>query len=199
VPTWILSLVFNRYTLAALAIAAATWAAWSWHTSKIDAAVAEADRRWEARIEAERARHRGLVADWVLELAARDEAAMAKFAQAKAERVVVYRTLIEEVPRYVTPLADSRCIVPRGFVLHHDAAAVGARAAPVREVAGGLIDADSGLALSSVERTVAENYAACHDAIAEVSEWRRWYPDANASWERLRAQLASPDPKETSP
>lgn len=189
IPAPLLSFLGNRYVLAALAAAAALFAAWWWHSSRVDAAVAANDRAWEGRIEAERARHRGIVAGWVLDMAARDQAARERYAKAQAERQVVYRTLKEEVPVYVTPLADSRCIVPLGFVLHHDAAAA-RRAAAVPEGAGGSLDADSGLALSAVERTVTENYEACHDAIAEVTEWRRWYPESREHWERLRTRLA---------
>lgn len=191
IPAPLLALLGNRYVLAGLAGVAAVLAAWWWHSSRVDAAVAANDRAWEGRIEAERARHRDIVAGWVLEMAARDEQARERYAAKRAEREIVYRTLKEEVPVYVTPLADSRCIVPRGFVLHHDAAAA-ARPPAVPEGAGGLVDADSGLALSAVERTVAENYAACTAAIDEVTEWRRWYPEAREHWERLRARLAQP-------
>lgn len=186
-----LALLGNRYVQAALAVAAAIFAVWWWHTSAIDDAVDARDKHWAGKIEAERTRHRGIVADWVLEMAARDEKARALYEAKKADRVVVYETLEKEVPVYVTPLADSRCIVPAGFVLHHDAAAA-ARPAAIPEGPGGLVDADSGLALSTVERTVSENYAACHDAIDEVTEWRRWYPEARASYDRLRERLAQP-------
>ena len=193
-----LALLGNRYVLAALAGAAVLFGAWGWHTSAIDDAVKARDLHWTGKIEAERTRHRGIVADWVLEMADRDEKARAAYAAKKAEREIVYRTLKEEVPVYVTPLADSRCIVPVGFVLHHDAAAA-ARPAALPEGPGNLVDGDSGLALSAVERTVSENYAACHEAIDEVTEWRRWYPEARESYERLRAKLSQPDPMEASP
>lgn len=202
---WIL--VFNRYTFALAAAAAIAWAGWSWHTSKIDAAVEAAvaarDKHWTGQIETERARHRGLVADWVLEMVARDDAARVRQAREKAERDAQRRQLLKEVTRYVTPVADSRCIVPRGFVLVHDAAAAGTAgppgAAAVPDGAGGSLDADSGIALSAVGAAVTENYFACHEAIAEVTDWRRWYPEARERWERLRAQLSHPPPTEASP
>lgn len=203
---WLLPLVFNRYTLAAAATAALAWAGWSWHTSKIDtaveAAVAARDKHWAGEIAAERARHRGLVADWVLEMVAREDAARARQAREKAEREAQFRQLLKEVPRYVTPVADARCIVPLGFVRIHDAAAGDAGppgAAAIPEPAGGSVDADSGVALSAVGAAVTENYFACHEAIAEVTEWRRWYPEAREGWERLRAQLSHPPPTEASP
>lgn len=191
IPAPVLAFLTNRYVLAALAGVAAVLAAWWWHTSAIDDAVEARDKHWAGKIEAERTRHRGIVADWVLEMADRDEKARERYEAKKADRVVVYETLEKEVPVYVTPLADSRCIVPRGFVLHHDAAAA-ARLAAIPEGPGGLVDADSGLALSTVERTVSENYAACNAAIDEVTEWRRWYPEARESYNRLRDRLAQP-------
>lgn len=193
-----LALLTNRYVLAALAVAAVVGAGWWWHTSAIDDAVTARDVHWTGKIEAERTRHRGIVADWVLEMAERDEEHRIRYAAKKGEREIVYRTLTEEVVRYVTPLADSRCIVPVGFVLHHDAAAA-ARPAALPEGASDLVDVDSRIALSTVERTVTENYAACHEAIDEVTEWRRWYPEARDSYERLRAKLSQPDPMEASP
>jgi hypothetical protein len=204
---WLLSLVFNRYTFAAAAAAALAWAGWSWHTSEIDkaveAAVAARDLHWTGEIEAERARHRGLVADWVLEMVAREDAARVRLAKEKAAREARFRQLLKEVATYVTPVADSRCVVPRGFVLFHDAAAAGDAgppgAAAVPEPGGGSLDADSGVALSAVGSRVAENYAACHEAIAEVTAWRRWYLEARDSWERLRAQLSHPPPTEALP
>jgi hypothetical protein len=191
IPAPLLAFLGNRYVLAALAGAAALFAAWWWHTSAISEAVEARDREWKGKVAAVKALHREEIAGWVLEMVTRDEKARELYAAKKAEREIVYRTLIEEVPRYVTPLADSRCIVPHGFVLHHDAAAAG-RAAALPEGPGELVDADSGIALSAVERTVSENYEACHDAIAEVTEWRRWYPEASESYNRLRDRLAQP-------
>ncbi|MFX7930435.1 hypothetical protein ABTK36_19965, partial [Acinetobacter baumannii] len=43
------------------------------------------------------------------------------------ERVIRLKgdTIIKEVPRYVPVQADAACVVPRGFVRLHDAAAAG--------------------------------------------------------------------------
>ena len=118
---------------------------------------------------------------------------MAK-APAKVKEIVVVgskvKEVIKEVPVYVTPLADSRCIVPDGLRRHHDAAAAG-RIATLPDGAGRPVDADSGLALSTVERTVANNYGICHDLRAEVATWRAWYAETRDAWERLRQQQAS--------
>ncbi|WP_052477627.1 hypothetical protein, partial [Ralstonia solanacearum] len=68
-------------------------------------------------------------------------------------------TIIKEIPRYVPIQADAACVVPRGFVRLHDAAATGSVPDP------GTGDADaapSGVALSSVAAAVADNYTDSH-------------------------------------
>lgn len=187
-PVWLLSVVTNRYFLGAVAIAAVIGSGWWWHTSKVDAAVEREGKRWEAHVEALKTKQRAEVSGWVLEMVERDGIARAAYAKLAGERREVFITLERKVPVYVTSLADSRCIVPRGFVLHHDASAA-ARDPPDPAASGGSVDADSGLALSTVERTVSGNYAICHDAIAEVKRWREWYADFRVEWEKLRAKL----------
>lgn len=83
----------------------------------------------------------------------------------------VTKTLVKEVPVYVTPDADARCVVPAGFVQHHDAAAAG----QLPEPPGRSVDADSGLELSAVSETVAFNYGLANAWRAEVIAWRTWY------------------------
>lgn len=190
-PAALLGLVANRWVLGGLAIAAAVYGANAWHQGKIRAAVEARDQAWERALEAERAKRRDAVSAWVLELAERDARWRELYNKAAAERRVVFQTILKEVPFYVTPLADSRCVIPRGFVFLHDAAAAGGAPA-VPGGSGGLVDSDSGVALSAVGATVAENYGSCHDAFAEVAEWRRWYPEARAWWEGLRAKLSEP-------
>ncbi len=188
IPPLALSILTNRYVLAAAAGVAVVVGAWWWHTSRVDAAV-DAERAANfAAFERERQKHRETVSAWVVEMVERDGRARESYAKLAAERREIFITLQKEVPVYVTSLADSRCIVPAGFVQHHDAAAA-ARAAPNPAAAGGPVDADSGLALSTVAGTVAGNYAICHDAIAEVRRWREWYADFRAQWEKLRANL----------
>ncbi|MGD7330267.1 hypothetical protein, partial [Ralstonia pseudosolanacearum] len=64
-------------------------------------------------------------------------------------------TIIKEIPRYVPIQADASCVVPRGFVRLHDAAAADAVPDPG---AGDADAAPSGVALSAVAGTVADNY-----------------------------------------
>ncbi len=76
-------------------------------------------------------------------------------------------TIIKEIPRYVPVQADASCVVPRGFVRLHDNAAAGTVPDP------GTGDADaapSGVALSSVAATVADNYTDSHANSEQLTE-----------------------------
>lgn len=70
----------------------------------------------------------------------------------------VGKTIIKEIPVYVTAEADRACAVPAGFVRVHDAAATGV---PPPGPAGAADAAPAGIALSAVAGTVAENYTSC--------------------------------------
>ncbi|MCI3205826.1 MULTISPECIES: hypothetical protein [Pandoraea] len=77
-------------------------------------------------------------------------------------------TIIQKVPVYVTAEADAACTVPAGFVRLHDAAA--ANTAPDNPS-----DSDarpSGVALSAVAATVADNYTAYHELAARFDALR---------------------------
>ncbi|MDB0529703.1 hypothetical protein LBW56_23835 [Ralstonia solanacearum] len=82
-------------------------------------------------------------------------------------------TIIKEIPRYVPIQADAACAVPRGFVRLHDAAA-GTVPAP------GTGDADaapSGVALSTVAATVADNYTDSHANSEQLTELQQLLRD----------------------
>lgn len=68
-------------------------------------------------------------------------------------------TIIKEVPVYVSAQADAACTVNAGFVRVHDAAA---RSLPAPDPAGDADAAPSGVALSAVAETTAENYTRCN-------------------------------------
>lgn len=120
-------------------------------------------------------------------IAAQDQAAQVRI-------VTQTRTLIREIPTYVAPQADARCVVPLGFVRLHDAAILppagqgaagldggpGLTAAP--SAAAGW-DADSGLKLSQVAGTVTVNYGTCLG-------WRQQLLDLQ-QWEREREAIAT--------
>ena len=103
----------------------------------------------------------------------------------KARAQIEYRTkvLVKEVPVYVTPAADDRCILPVGFVRLHDAAASGG-AAGLPQAPGGPLDAPSGVPLSAAISTVIANYGAAYDWRAEAMSWRQWYVVQKAEWEK---------------
>lgn len=70
-------------------------------------------------------------------------------------------TIIKEVPVYVSAQADAACTVNAGFVRVHDLAAA-ARPLPASDPAGLANEAGSGVALSAVATTVADNYTSCN-------------------------------------
>jgi hypothetical protein len=130
-------------------------------------------------------RRRREVAEYVVDMNARNSALADELRVERGREKTITQTLIKEVTRHVTPLADSRCVVPHGFVLHHDAAWRGSTlpAAP-----GGSVDAPSGIPLSRVESVNTENAGACRELLAEVRGWRRWYPDHKARYDALAAR-----------
>ena len=92
------------------------------------------------------------------------------------ERVIRLKgdTIIKEVPRYVPVQADAACVVPRGFVRLHDAAAAGTVPNPDT---GDADAAPAGVALSAVASTVAANYTDCHVDAARLSSLQQTLRD----------------------
>lgn len=90
------------------------------------------------------------------------------------DRVQVVREkgadIIKEVPVYVTREADAACVLPRGFVRLHDAAAANEIPGP----AGSADAAPAGIALSTVAATVADNYERCHENAAALTALQEW-------------------------
>lgn len=104
------------------------------------------------------------------------------------DRVKVVRqageTIIKEVPIYVPAQADAACLVPRGFVRLHDAAAEGI----VPEPAGDSDATPAGVALSAVAGTVAENYTACRANAEQLSALQSWIIDMKESADAGRSK-----------
>ncbi|WP_395443550.1 hypothetical protein [Caulobacter sp. UC70_42] len=94
-------------------------------------------------------------------------------ATANARIATLSTQLKSEIPRYVTPQADRRCIVSAGYVELRNAAGAGRSAVP--EGAGRSLDADSGLVLSDLAENDIANATAFNTAIAEIKAWRAWY------------------------
>lgn len=106
-----------------------------------------------------------------------------KVEAAKVEVRTVTQTLIREVPRYVTVASDAQCIVTVGFVRLHDAAATGLLSDPA-DAAGQSADAPSGVALSAVGSTVAENYGGCREDREALKGWQAWWAGVSPAFKR---------------
>jgi hypothetical protein len=99
----------------------------------------------------------------------------------------VTKTLIREVPIYVTAETDRSYPVPVGLVRLHDAAALGLPAA-LPDPAGRADDAPSGVAASTLGETVADNYGTCRANAAQLDALEEWVRQQQAAW-------ALPDPR----
>lgn len=111
-------------------------------------------------------------------------------AQLLAERgniKIETKTIVKEVNRYVTPFADTRCVVPTGFVRHADAAwgLSAFSAAP-----DGLVDKPSGIPLSRVESVTASNAGAAREWRAEALGWRHWYTENKVRYDEFNRSVA---------
>lgn len=98
----------------------------------------------------------------------------------QAEIRYVTRTILKEVPIYVSPESDARCTVPYGFVRLHDAAATGNPPAPA--TAEQPNDAASGVDLSAVASTVVDNYGYTRELEQQVIGWQTWYTQVQKDW-----------------
>lgn len=146
----------------------------------------------ERAIAAANDRRYNAVADLVVNQAKSDELHAQQLAEARANVQVVTRVIQSKVIEYVTPKADAACTIPVGFVLLHDAAARGeatdSALAAAAANAGG-VDNPSGIALSTVERTVAENYGACSDWKTELIAWRAYKPALQQWYDKLQGAI----------
>lgn len=86
-------------------------------------------------------------------------------------------TIIKEIPVYVTPEADAICVLSRGFVRLHDAAAAGR----ISESAGGPDATPAGIALSTAAGTVADNYERCHENAEQLIALQSWIRSINVT------------------
>lgn len=104
------------------------------------------------------------------------------------DRVKIVRqageTIIKEVPVYVPAQADAACVLSRGFVRLHDAAAQGI----VPEPAGNSDASPAGVTLSAVAGTVAENYTACRANAEQLSALQSWILEMKESADAGRSE-----------
>ncbi len=79
-------------------------------------------------------------------------------------------TIIKEVPVYVNAQADADCIINAGVVRLHNAAASNT----ISFSPGATDAAPSGVALSTVAATVADNYTTCHENAEQLIALQQW-------------------------
>lgn len=106
--------------------------------------------------------------------------ALANHANASANAIAEYerklaeasrsRTIVKEVPRYITVEADRACVVPRGFVRLHDAVAQGV----LPGAPDGTDDAAADVEISTVAGTVIDNYGSCKEDRARLEALQSW-------------------------
>lgn len=92
---------------------------------------------------------------------------------------IVYRTIYEKVPVYVSPKTDIAFgNLPLGFVrLHNDSAS-----ASIAPTSGLDNDSPSGVSLSQLGGAITTNYGLCEARRIENEGWREWYRKFEARW-----------------
>ena len=156
-----MSLIPLPYRILVVAILAAVWSGFlfygGWHECSVREQAKQRDQAiaYAHQVKAEQARGDQIALDLATE---------------KDRQKIVYRTITKEVKTYVSALADSKCIVPAGFVSLHDAAAAG------RLPEGTLnpTDSPSGVVLSAVADTVTDNYATCNEIRSQLNALIDW-------------------------
>lgn len=97
----------------------------------------------------------------------------------KVEKIYIERTkiikekgdvIIEKVPEYITKEADAKCDVPNGFVVLHNSAVKN----EVPNTARDFNEKSSGVELSTVGKTVAENYTTCNETREQLRSLQDW-------------------------
>ena len=78
--------------------------------------------------------------------------------------------IIRQVPVYITEKADASCTVTNGFVVLHDAAARNT----IPNAPGKANDEASGVKISEVGSTVAENYKRYHQLKTQLEALQEW-------------------------
>lgn len=102
----------------------------------------------------------------------------------KAEPII--KTIIKEVPKYVTKKADSQCVLTSGFEWVYNESL---EAAPVADSAPRDVDAPTGLKISEVASTSASNNAECTARGKIIDLWQEWYLKNQKAYEEYRERL----------
>lgn len=172
-------LLFLRY-LPHLAVAlAVAGAAWWLHDRGYRAGEAKVHAEWQA----ERAQLQEAHDAEVARLNAASRYMDVRFIENERRIEGATRTIVKEVPRYVTVEADRACPVPVGFVRVHDAAATGADGVPADPTAADPDATAEGVALSDVAATVVDNYGACRANAEQLIALQDYLREVAARWE----------------
>ena len=91
--------------------------------------------------------------------------------KAQAAIQVVTRTLIKEVPTYVTQKSVDACVVPLGFIRLFNA---GVSGVTLPDAPSGANDAPSGVGLDTVARVTVSNDAAALSNAKQLSDLQAW-------------------------
>lgn len=107
-----------------------------------------------------------------------------KDAQQKQQVQVVYRTVTEKVPVYVTRTQFEEKVVaggglPAGFVWSYNQSASNSTA-PLPT--GINPDTPTGIDMSTLAGTTAGNFAMCNSWRTELQQWHEWYNDHASTW-----------------
>ena len=78
--------------------------------------------------------------------------------------------IVQKIPEYISKESDAKCTIPNGFVVLHDAAVKG----EVPDSSRDSNEAASGIALSSVGKTVTQNYTICHQTEEQLKALQEW-------------------------
>jgi hypothetical protein len=86
------------------------------------------------------------------------------------DKVIQDRVIHDQIVKEINTKDDHMCDVPESFVLLHDNAAKGT----VSRLPEGVAGSSSGVALSEVERTVADNYELYHELADKMTGIQMW-------------------------
>ena len=101
-----------------------------------------------------------------------------KASEARKDQV---RIIVKEVVKYVTPKADSQCVLTQGVEYVIDAALQPEAPVPVD------VDASTGLTLSQLSAITASNMSECVVRGDVIQAWQEWYAKTKKTWDDVRA------------
>lgn len=144
----------GRWLMLLAAVAALTLAYFAWADHIGDKREAQVRAQYQKQADEANAKREAISAP----VAAKEQKAQDKIR-------TVFKTIIKEVPTYVS---INDCLMSPGFRVFHDAAANGEVPDPSRIADAAAVPADA------VANTVAENYGTCHQTAARLTGLQEW-------------------------